>query len=637
MDIKILKEAALKFGTPIYLYDLKIIKNQFDILNKELSVLENYKIHFAAKSLSNISILKYIKKMGAGLDAVSIEEVMIGLKCGFNKDEILYTPNGVSFKEIKEVFKLGVKINLDSIESIKDFVDEFGNQPITVRINPGIYAGGNDNVSVGHSESKFGIPEERIDELLDMENKGKIKITGLHIHTGSDIEDINSFLKACDFVFEQAEGFKELEFLDFGSGFKVKYFENDSETDVIELGKRRDELIDSVLPVVNLRGKNDKVIIVNPNQTYAPALIEFLEVNTDTITLNADHQKFNEFAKLERRIARTMGDNNQKLSQLETNFNKLKMDEIKYDRNGSATAENSIKATIDSFATKALIQEMQMVLKDSNSTSLRDYWDCFMSCSLANIFNPSSAMSRVEDMDLHVQEIKVKAQNEIMKRPKDDAIFVRIIKKVTDEFQKLRNTCDSLKECLIMTEEFEVLTYKRLNHTLELITSLGTLYIKKHIQNEVQVILKGISKIDDKVGGDSIVEKNKWDATREVLEQIIFDTTSVSNGTNNREGSNNNDKVLFTKRGSPSRKAGKAKNSNLPEISRGDLKQLLQDIRKTLKIGKLTSAKRYKDQFTYDAVISNVEVVCRNSQQSLPQRWCHYCGDDHMMRKCEEK
>ena len=265
---------------------------------------------------------------------------------------------------------------------------------------------------------------------------------------------------------------------------------------VIDLGKRRDELIDSVLPVVNLRGTNDKVIIVNPNQTYAPALIEFLEGNTDTITLNADHQKFNEFAKLERRIARTMGDNNQKLSQLETNFNKLKMDEIKYDRNGNATAENSIKATIDSFATKALIQEMQMVLKDSNSTSLRDYWDCFMSCSLANIFNPSSAMSRVEDMDLHVQEIKVKAQNEIMKRPKDDAIFVRIIKKVTDEFQKLRNTCDSLKECLIMTEEFEVLTYKRLNNTLELITSLGTLYIKKHIQNEVQsiLILRGIGK-----------------------------------------------------------------------------------------------------------------------------------------------
>ena len=232
MDIKILKEAALKFGTPIYLYDLKIIENQFDKLNKELSVLENYKIHFAAKSLTNISILKFIKNMGAGLDAVSIEEVMIGLKCGFNKDEILYTPNGVSFKEIKEVFKLGVKINLDSIESIKDFVNEFGNQSITVRINPGIYAGGNDNVSVGHSESKFGIPEERIDELLDIEKKGKIKITGLHIHTGSDITKNNQFKEGINKIFSIARDFKNIESIDLGGGIKIPYYKNDTSTNL---------------------------------------------------------------------------------------------------------------------------------------------------------------------------------------------------------------------------------------------------------------------------------------------------------------------------------------------------------------------------------------------------------------------
>ena len=232
MDIKILKEAALKFGTPIYLYDLKIIENQFDKLNKELSVLENYKIHFAAKSLSNISILKFIKKMRAGLDAVSIEEVMIGLKCGFNKDEILYTPNGVSFEEIKQAFKLGVKINLDSIESVKDFVNEFGNQSITVRINPGIYAGGNDNVSVGHSESKFGIPEERIDELLDMEKKGKIKITGLHIHTGSDITKNNQFKEGIKKIFSIARDFKNIESIDLGGGIKIPYFKDDTSTNL---------------------------------------------------------------------------------------------------------------------------------------------------------------------------------------------------------------------------------------------------------------------------------------------------------------------------------------------------------------------------------------------------------------------
>lgn len=232
MDIKILKEAALKFGTPIYLYDLKIIENQFDKLNKELSVLENYKIHFAAKSLSNISILKFISKLGAGLDAVSIEEVKIGLKCGFNKNEILYTPNGVSFEEIKEAFKLGVKINLDSIECIKDFINEFGSQSITVRINPGIYAGGNENVSVGHPESKFGIPETRIDELLDMEIKGKIKITGLHIHTGSDITKNNQFKEGIKKIFSIARDFKNIKSIDLGGGIKIPYYDDDTSTNL---------------------------------------------------------------------------------------------------------------------------------------------------------------------------------------------------------------------------------------------------------------------------------------------------------------------------------------------------------------------------------------------------------------------
>ena len=237
MDFKKLKEAALKYGTPIYLYDLKIIENQFQRLKKELSVLKDYKIYFAAKSLSNISILKFINKLGAGLDAVSIEEVKIGLKCGFNKDEILYTPNGVSFEEIKQVFKLGVKINLDSIESIKDFINEYGYQSITVRINPGIYAGGNENVSVGHSKSKFGITEDKIDELLDMDIKGKIKITGLHIHTGSDITKNNQFKEGVKKIFSIARDFKNIESIDFGGGIKIPYYEDDTSTNLNEYVK----------------------------------------------------------------------------------------------------------------------------------------------------------------------------------------------------------------------------------------------------------------------------------------------------------------------------------------------------------------------------------------------------------------
>ena len=113
MNIKKLKKAAQSYGTPLYVYDLSVIDRQLEKLKVAFNKINNYQIHFAAKALSNISILKYINSLGLGLDAVSIEEVKIGIKCGFKKEEILFTPNGVNFSEIKEAVSLGVKINLD--------------------------------------------------------------------------------------------------------------------------------------------------------------------------------------------------------------------------------------------------------------------------------------------------------------------------------------------------------------------------------------------------------------------------------------------------------------------------------------------------------------------------------------------
>ena len=232
MKIKELENAASNFGTPIYVYDLSIIESQNKKLQNAFKNLDNYKIHFAAKSLSNISILKFINNLGIGLDAVSIEEVKIGIKCGFNKDEILYTPNGVSFSEIKEAKSLGVKINLDSLESIKDFSEHYPNHSISVRINPGIYAGGNEKISVGHSNSKFGIPEEFIKDLIKMDKGNKIKVTGLHIHTGSDITKNNQFEKGIKKIFSIATKFKNIESIDLGGGIKIPYFLGDTETNL---------------------------------------------------------------------------------------------------------------------------------------------------------------------------------------------------------------------------------------------------------------------------------------------------------------------------------------------------------------------------------------------------------------------
>ena len=262
MNNEKLKEAEIKFGNPLYVYDLYVIENQFRELNNGFRKISNFKINYAVKSLSNISILKFMKRLGTGLDTVSIEEVRIGLTCGFKEDDITFTPNGVSFKEIEEAYNLKVKINLDSLESIKDFSKKYNSYPISIRINPNILAGGNKNVSVGHNQSKFGIPLDYIDEIIEMENKNKIIIEGIHIHTGSDIVKLDKFEKAFKKIFLIAKKFKNIKILNFGGGLKVPYFPEDSKTNILNLSNSIQALIKDN-PFVE---KNNVKIIFEPDK-----------------------------------------------------------------------------------------------------------------------------------------------------------------------------------------------------------------------------------------------------------------------------------------------------------------------------------------------------------------------------------
>ena len=262
MNIKKLKEAEIKFGNPLYVYDLSIIENKFKELKNAFRNIKNFKINFAAKSLSNISILKFMKKLGAGLDTVSIEEVKIGLICGFNNKDITFTPNGVSFNEIEEAYNLKVKINLDSLESIKDFSKKYSSYPISIRVNPNILSGGNKNVSVGHDESKFGIPLDYLDEIAEMENKKNIIIEGIHIHTGSDIVELDNFQEAFEKIFLVAKKFKNVKILNFGGGLKIPYFEGDSKTNILNLSNSIKKLINDNSFVT----ENNLKIILEPGK-----------------------------------------------------------------------------------------------------------------------------------------------------------------------------------------------------------------------------------------------------------------------------------------------------------------------------------------------------------------------------------
>jgi diaminopimelate decarboxylase len=234
----VLTELCSSFGSPLYVYDGEKIVSQIQRLKQAFEGVQ-LRIKYAAKALTNISVLKLVRKAGAGLDVVSLEEAQIGLMAGFQPEEILFTPNSVAFSEIQKAIDMGLVINIDNIAILEEFGHQYGNTvPCCLRLNPHIVAGGNVKIQTGHIDSKFGISILQLRHVLRVIKTYNIHVVGLHVHTGSDFLDADVFLKGAELIFEAAADFPDLQFLDFGSGFKVAYKEDDITTNIEELGQR---------------------------------------------------------------------------------------------------------------------------------------------------------------------------------------------------------------------------------------------------------------------------------------------------------------------------------------------------------------------------------------------------------------
>lgn len=228
---------ADKYGCPLYVYDSAIMKRQYERLVNAFEV-KHLKLNYACKANTNLTILKLFKQFGAGLDTVSVQEVELGLKAGFDASEIIYTPNCVSLEEITEAVELGVNINIDNISILEQFGHHYPNVPVCLRINPHIMAGGNSKISVGHIDSKFGISIHQLPHVHKIVETTGVKVEGVHMHTGSDILDAEVFLHAAEILLNTAKEFDNLRYIDFGSGFRVPYKSGGVATDIEDFGKR---------------------------------------------------------------------------------------------------------------------------------------------------------------------------------------------------------------------------------------------------------------------------------------------------------------------------------------------------------------------------------------------------------------
>ena len=229
---------ANQYGTPLYIYHAEKITMQFQRLKSAFDGTDAT-FFYACKALTNINILRHIKNIGCNVDCSSSNEVHLAVRAGFSPEQILYTSNNISFSELEEVAAQRVNINIDSISNLRKFGKTFGSSyPVGIRLRPNIMAGGNIKISTGHDASKFGIPIENITEIHNVIEETGVSIKGLHIHTGSDIKDVDVFVKGVELLFNLTEQFPSIEFLDLGGGFKVSYKQDDHETDIVELGEK---------------------------------------------------------------------------------------------------------------------------------------------------------------------------------------------------------------------------------------------------------------------------------------------------------------------------------------------------------------------------------------------------------------
>ncbi len=238
-----LVQLANQYGTPVYIYNTDSINEQYAKLADAFEHC-NAKIFYACKSLTNLNILKHVQTLGANIDCVSINEVKLALMAGFTPERILFTPNCVDLQEILDAKELSVNINIDNISILEQFGNRFGNSyPVCIRLNPHIMAGGNYKISTGHIDSKFGISIHQLRHIERVVKKTNLTVHGIHMHTGSEIKDINVFIMGLQVMFEMAEHFPDLKYIDLGSGFKVPYKKGDPETDVKVLGQKLHEAL----------------------------------------------------------------------------------------------------------------------------------------------------------------------------------------------------------------------------------------------------------------------------------------------------------------------------------------------------------------------------------------------------------
>ena len=243
---KQLTDLARRYGTPLFVYDGSLMLERYRDLFRFIPN-PRLKVHYALKANYNPALLKLLRDAGAGIDAVSPAEVLLALKLGFPADRIIYTANNMTDAEFDRVMATGVTINIGSLSRLKKCAAKYPGSRLCLRFNPDVCDGDSAMTMTGGDLTKFGILLDDVEEVKQIVKDGSLHIIGLHEHTGSGLQHIESVLKSMQNLMEIAtqENFPELEFLDFGGGFKVPYKADEQRIDYADMGRRINDLFEN--------------------------------------------------------------------------------------------------------------------------------------------------------------------------------------------------------------------------------------------------------------------------------------------------------------------------------------------------------------------------------------------------------
>lgn len=215
---------AEQYGTPLYLYQGDLVLERLQELRAALP-WPSLRVLYALKANYNPAILALLREAGARVDAVSPGEVYLARAAGWPAEEILFTVNNASNRDVAEVVTQGVLCNIGSLSELDRFARAYPGAAVCLRINPEVEAGEHQKVQTAGTYSKFGILPSDMPRALEIVTEHQLRVVGLHQHVGSGIHSWESYGAALEVLlgFVDREQFPQLRFVDCGGGFFVPY------------------------------------------------------------------------------------------------------------------------------------------------------------------------------------------------------------------------------------------------------------------------------------------------------------------------------------------------------------------------------------------------------------------------------